>query len=337
MTDQITRYENDYQIIRRRVYQSQNRAFQAVNKELISLYWDLGKVIAEKQESEEWGKSTVERLANDLQGEFVGVSGLNANNLWRMSSFYLSYRDSQDLAPLVQEIPWSHNLIIVQKLKTPEEREFYLQMTIKESWSKRVLTEKIKSKVHLQHLEHQNNFPSTIDKSQLSKLGWSFKDDYNLTFLNLKDEFVERELEQALVDNICAFLAEMGGDFSFVGRQYKLKVGETNFFIDLLFFHRGLQSLIAIELKRGAFKPEHLGQVEFYLTALDKQVKKDHENPSIGIIICQKKDRTVVEYALHDKKKPIGISTFQHKDLPESISKYLPNEEDIMRRLSSSQ
>jgi hypothetical protein len=129
----------------------------------------------------------------------------------------------------------------------------------------------------------------------------------------------------------------MGGDFSFVGRQYKLKVGETNFFIDLLFFHRGLQSLIAIELKRGAFKPEHLGQVEFYLTALDKQVKKDHENPSIGIIICQKKDRTVVEYALHDKKKPIGISTFQHKDLPESISKYLPNEEDIMRRLSSSQ
>jgi len=207
-------------------------------------------------------------------------------------------------------------------------------MTIQERWSKRVLAEKIKLNEHQQYLEHQNNFPTTIEKSQRSKLGWSFKDDYNLTFLNLQDEFIEREFEQALVDNICAFLAEMGGEFSFVGRQYKVKVGETNFFIDLLFYHRGLQSLIAIELKRGAFKPEHLGQVEFYLTALDKQVKKAHENPSIGIIICQKKDRTVVEYALHDKNKPIGISTFQHKDLPESISKYLPSEADITRRLA---
>lgn len=333
MTDQITNYENDYQIIRTRVYQSQNRAFQAVNKELISLYWDLGKVIAKKQASEEWGKSTVERLAKDLQAEFVGVTGFSASNLWRMKSFYLAYKDSEFLAPLVREIPWTHNFIIFEKMKRNEERAFYLQMTIKERWSKRVLTEKIKVNEHQQHLAHQNNFPETIEKSQLSKLGWSFKDDYNLTFLNLKDEFVERELEQALVDNVCAFLAEMGGEFSFVGRQHKVKVGETNFFIDLLFYHRGLQSLVAIELKRGAFKPEHLGQVEFYLTALDKQVKKEHENPSIGIIICQKKDRTVVEYALHDKNKPIGISTFQHKDLPESISKYLPSEEDITRRL----
>ena len=333
MTGQITNYENDYQAIRTRVYQSQNRAFQAVNKELISLYWDLGKVIAEKQESEEWGKSTVERLAKDLQGEFVGVSGFSTSNLWYMRQFYIAYRNTPKLQPLAGEIPWTHNVTIFSKLKTVEEREFYLQMTIRERWSKRALAEKIKFNEHQQYLEHQNNFPTTIEKSHLSKLGWSFKDDYNLTFLNLRDEFVERELEQGLVDNICAFLSEMGGEFSFVGRQYKVKVGETNFFIDLLFYHRELQSLIAIELKKGAFKPEHLGQIEFYLTALDKQVKKDHENPSIGIIICQKKDRTVVEYALHDKNKPIGISTFQHKDLPKSISKYLPSEEDITRRL----
>ena len=334
MTDQLTSYENDYQIIRTRVYQSQNRAFQAVNQELIQLYWDLGKVIAEKQASEAWGNSTVDRLAKDLQGDFAGVSGFSRRNLFNMKAFYLAYKDSEFVQPLAAQIPWTHNVTIFSKLKTLEERKFYLQMTIQERWSKRVLAEKIKLNEHQQYLEHQNNFPTTIEKSQRSKLGWSFKDDYNLTFLNLQDEFIEREFEQALVDNICAFLAEMGGDFSFVGRQYKVKVGETNFFIDLLFYHRGLQSLIAIELKRGAFKPEHLGQVEFYLTALDKQVKKAHENPSIGIIICQKKDRTVVEYALHDKNKPIGISTFQHKDLPESISKYLPSEADITRRLA---
>ena len=334
MTSQITNYENDYQVIRTRVYQSQNRAFQAVNQELISLYWDLGKVIAKKQESEEWGSSTVKKLANDLQGDFPGVSGFSKRNLLRMRLFYLSYRDSEFVPPLVAQIPWTHNSVIFEKVKDKEAKEFYVQMTIQERWSKRVLEEKIKFNEHQQYIEHQNNFPTTIEKSQLSKLGWSFKDDYNLTFLNLRDEFVERELEQGLVDNICAFLAEMGGQFSFVGRQYKVKVGETNFFIDLLFYHRELQSLIAIELKKGAFKPEHLGQIEFYLTALDKQVKKDHENPSIGIIICQKKDRTVVEYALHDKNKPIGISTFQHKDLPKSISKYLPSEEDITRRLA---
>jgi len=334
MTKKISNYDQDYQAIRTRVYQSQNRAFQAVNKELISLYWDLGKVIAEKQDSEEWGKSTVERLAKDLQGEFVGISGFSRRNLFNMQAFYLAYKESEKVQPLAAQIPWTHNVTIFSKLKTTEERTFYLQMTIKERWSKRVLAEKIKHNEHQQYLDNQNNFPETIAPSHLSKLGWSFKDDYNLSFLNLKDDFIEREFEQALVDNICAFLSEMGGEFSFVGRQYKVKVGETDFFIDLLFYHRELQSLIAIELKRGAFKPEHLGQIEFYLTALDKQVKKEHENPSIGIIICQKKDRTVVEYALHDKRKPIGVSTFQHKDLPQSISQYLPTEEEILNRLS---
>jgi len=207
-------------------------------------------------------------------------------------------------------------------------------MTLQEWWSKRTLEEKIKFNEYEKTINHQNNFDTTIDRKHLSKLNWNFKDEYNLTFLSLKDEFIERDLEQALVDNICKFLSEMGGEFCFVGRQYKVKVGETDFFIDLVFYHRGLKSLVAVELKRGAFKPEHLGQIEFYLTALDRQVKKEDENPSIGIIICQKKDQTVVEYALHDKNKPIWVSTFQYKELPENISKYLPNEEEIMRRLT---
>lgn len=204
----------------------------------------------------------------------------------------------------------------------------------KERWSKRTLNEKIKHGEHQQYLNHQNNFPATIDQNHLSKLGWGFKDDYNLSFLNLRDEFVERDLEQALVDNIYAFLSEMGGDFCFVGRQFPVKVGASHFFIDLLFYHRGLKSLVAVELKKGNLKPEHVGKVKFYLTALDKDVSKEEENPSIGIIICQRKDRTVVEYALHDKSKPIGVPTFQHKELPENISKYLPSDKDIAQRLS---
>lgn len=335
MTRKLTNYESDFEVIRRRVYQANHRAFHATNKELISLYWDLGRFIYEKQEADEWGKSTVEMLSKDLQGEFPGVSGFSVSNLWRMRNFYISYKDSEKLAPLVREIPWSHNFLIFEKVKTPEARQFYLQMTIQEGWSKRVLIERIKHNDHRQYLEHQNNFPITIDKAHLSKLGWAFKDEYNLTFLNLKDDFVERQFEQALVDNICAFLSEMGGDFCFVGRQFKVKVGESDFFIDLLFYHRGLKSLVAIELKRGEFKPEHLGQIEFYLTALDEDVRKEGENQSIGIIICQKKDRTVVEYALKNKQQPIGVSTFQHKDLPKSISQYLPTEEDIVRRLGN--
>jgi predicted nuclease of restriction endonuclease-like (RecB) superfamily len=329
-----SQYENDFQIIRKRVYQARHKAFHSANKELISLYWDLGKVITEKQESEEWGNSTVERLSKDLEAEFPGVSGFGKRNLFNMKAFYLAYKDSPKMQPVVAQIPWTHNIIIITKVKEEQSREFYLQMTIKEGWSKRTLEEKIKLNEYEKYINHQNNFSETLKEGHLGEINWDFKDEYNLTFLNLRDEFVERELEQALVDNICKFLSEMGGEFCFVGRQYKIRVGETDFFIDLLFYHRGLKSLVAIELKKGDFKPEHMGQIEFYLTALDRNVKKEGENQSIGIVICQKKDKTVVEYALHDKKKPIGISTFQYKELPENISKYLPSEEEIARRLN---
>ncbi len=282
--DSLETYENDLLLIKKRVYQAQHKAFHQANKELIALYWDLGKVIALKQEKEEWGKSTVERLAKDLQAEFPGVSGFGERNLFRMRAFYLAYQDYPNLTPLVSEIPWSHNFLIFQKIKESEARKFYLLMTQREGWSKRFLEDKIKQDEYQNYLEHINNFPDTLSEQHLSKVHWDFKDEYNLSFLNLRDDFIEQELEQALVDNICKFLSEMGGEFSFVGRQYKLSVGEKDFFIDLLFYHRELQSLVAIELKRGEFKPEHLGQIEFYLTALDKDVRKSHENPSVGII-----------------------------------------------------
>jgi predicted nuclease of restriction endonuclease-like (RecB) superfamily len=332
---EITSYQNDFEIIRRRVYQARHKAFHSVNQELISLYWDLGKFIAEKQERDEWGNSTVERLSKDLQAEFPGVSGFSVQNLWKMKSFYLAYGNNEKLSPVVREIPWTHNCVIVSKVKTPEEREFYLQMTRKEVWSKRMLEDRIKNNEYEQRKNHQNNFPATIDRKLLSKMNWEFKDDYNLTFLNLRDEFIERDLEQGLIDNICKFLSEMGGEFCFVGRQYKVLVGGKPFFIDLLFYHRGLKSLVAVELKRGEFEPEHLGKMEFYLTALDQDVKKEYENASIGIIICKKKNKTVVEYALKNKKIPIGISTFQYKELPKNISKFLPSEEEITRRLKN--
>lgn len=320
--------------IKNKIRNSQYEAMKAVNKTLINLYWGIGEEIYNQQQENGWGKSIVELLAKELKKEFPDVQGFSASNLWRMRNFYLTYKDIENLAPLVREISWTKNIAIVEKCKDLLEREFYIKMTKKYGWTKDVLINHIENKTYEKYLLNQTNFDKALPEKYINQAKLAVKDEYMFDFLELSEEHSEKELERALVDNIKGFLEEMGGNFAFMGSQYHLNVGGDDFYIDLLLYHRSLKSLIAIELKIGEFKPEFVGQLQFYLTALDKQVKMKHENPSIGIIICKSKNRTVVEYALSDSDKPIGVSTYQIRDtLPEQMKNLLPSPEEIKKRL----
>jgi predicted nuclease of restriction endonuclease-like (RecB) superfamily len=336
MTDSIpsSNYHQTLISLKERIYNAQYQAFKAVNKELIKLYWDIGKTIIEKQEKDGWGKSTVDQLAIDLQTEFPGIRGFSVSNIWRMRNFYVTYKDNTKLAQLVREIGWGHNIVIFEKIKDNIQREFYINVSIGEGWSRHSLEKAIQQKEYERCVKRQTNLDVVLDKPQLKKVHHIIKDDYNLDFLLLEKEHTERQLEKGLVDNIVKFLAEMGGDFCFIGKQYKVTIEEHAFFIDLLFYHRGLKSLIAIELKAEEFKFEHTGQMAGYLSLLDKQVRKPDENPSIGIIICKSKNRTIVEYALNNVKSPMGIATYNYTELPAKISQYLPSESALKKRLS---
>lgn len=271
---------------------------------------------------------------DEVYCEFPAVQGFSARNLWRMRNLYVEYKDNEILPPLVAEISWSKNIAIMKKCKEQLERKFYIKMTKKYGWTKDVLINHIKNKSYEKYLLNQTNFDETLPEKYVNQAKLAVKDEYIFDFMELSDQHSERELEESLLNNIRAFLEEMGGNFAFMGSQYHINVGGDDFYIDLLLYHRSLKSLVAIELKIGDFKPEFVGQLQFYLTALDKQVKMEHENPSIGIIICKNKNRTVVEYALNDSYKPIGVATYQIRDtLPEQMKNLLPSPEEIKKRL----
>jgi predicted nuclease of restriction endonuclease-like (RecB) superfamily len=290
--------------IKKRIHSAQYEALKAVNRELIGLYWDIGRMIVERQNSEGWGKSVVEKLSADLRREFPGVGGFSVQNLWYMRQFYSEYHDNERLQPLVGEIAWAHNLAIMSKCKDPLEREFYIRMTRKFGWSKNVLLHQIENQSYEKSLVGQTNFERTLTPDLLSQAKLAVKDEYTFGFLELGEAHSERELERALIAKIEDFLRAMGGMFAFMGSQYRLEVDGKEFFIDLLLFHRTLRCLVAIELKIGEFLPEFVGKMQFYLTALDRQVRQEDENPSIGIILCKEKSRTIVEYALRDHQDP---------------------------------
>ena len=320
--------------IKDKIYQSQYQAMRAVNKELINLYTEIGKAIVEKQETLGWGKSIVENLAKDLQNEFPGIKGFSAQNLWYIRQFYLHYKDNKKLQPMVGEISWSKNLVIISKCENDLEREFYIKMTKKYGWAKSVLIHQIEGKAYERFLMNQTNFDKTLAEKYKHQAKLAVKDSYTFDFLEMAEEHKERELELGLLKNIRKFLIEMGGDFAFIGNQYHLQVGEDNFYIDLVLYHRILRCFIAIELKAVKFKPEFAGQMQFYLTALDETKKQKDENPSIGIIICKEKDRTVVEFALKQMGSPMGIANYTIKSkLPEDLKKYLPSPEKIIESL----
>jgi predicted nuclease of restriction endonuclease-like (RecB) superfamily len=320
--------------IKERIRSAQYEALKAVNKELVGLYWDIGRMIVERQDVEGWGKAVVEQLAADLRTEFPGVGGFSASNLWRMKAFFEAYTDLEKLAPLVREIGWSHNLAILERCKDPLEREFYLRMTRKFGWSKNVLIHQIDNQSYEKSLLGQTNFDQALTPELRAQAKLAVKDEYTFDFLELGEEHSERELERALIVRIEDFLRAMGGMFAFMGSQYRLEVDGDEYFIDLLLFHRRLKALVAIELKIGKFMPEYVGKMQFYLTALDRQVRQEDENPSIGIILCKEKNRTVVEYALHDARKPIGVATYEiTKTLPKSLKGQLPSPKDIAQLL----
>ena len=321
--------------IKERVRSAQYEALRAVNRELVALYWDLGRTICERQaQGTGWGKAVVERLAADLRAEFPGIGGFSASNLWRMKGFYEAYVLSEKLAPMVREIGWSHNLVILERCDNELEREFYIRMTKKFGWTKSVLIHQIENQSYEKTLLGQTNFDQVLTPALRAQAKLAIKDEYTFDFLELGEEHAERELERALVGRIEQFLATMGGLFAFVGSQFRLEVDGREFFIDLLLYHRRLKCLVAIELKVGEFQPEFVGKMQFYLTALDRQVREEGENPSIGIILCKEKKRTIVEYALQPAKKPIGVATYRIvKRLPKELKGQLPSPEEIAKLL----
>jgi len=322
--------------IRNRIREAQYSALKSVNKELIRLYWDLGKKIVEKQEECGWGKAVVKTLAKDLQKEYPGIKGFSAQNLWYMRQFYLNYKDNPKLQPLVGEISWAKNLVIMSKCKDGSEQEFYIIITKKFGWTKEVLIHQVENKSYEKYLLNQTNFEKTLPTKYKEQAKLAVKDEYTFDFLELGDKHSEKELETSLIKKLRKFLVEIGGYFCFIGNQYRFEVNNKEFFIDLLLYHRKLRSLVAIDLKIGGFIPEYAGKMQFYLSVLDDQIRLNNENSSIGIIICKDKDRTIVEYALKDVKKPIGVSTYKiTPKLPKHISKYLPSKEEIEERLKA--
>jgi len=317
--------------IKELVYCRQYEALRQVNAELIALYWDIGERIVTRQREMAWGKSVVDVLARELQAEFPGVQGFSARNLWLMRGFYVEYSASEILQPLVAEISWTKNVVIMQKCKDPQEREFYIRMTKRYGWTKDVLINHIENQSYEKYLLNQTNFDATVQEKYRLQAKLAVKDDYNFDFLEMGEEHSEAELEAGLVNNVRAFLTEMGGDFTFIGNQYRVEVDDTDWYIDLLLFHRRLRSLIAIELKVGEFKPEYAGKMLFYLSALDDRLKLEDENPSIGIIICKSKKRTTVEYALRLANAPIGVATYNK--LPDNVKALLPSPKEIADRL----
>jgi len=320
--------------LKTRIRQAQYRALRAANTELLTLYWEIGESIHNKQEHVGWGKSVVQNLARDLQAEFPGRNGFSMQNLWFMRQLYSEYRDRPKLQPLVREISWSKNLVIMARCKDDLEREFYLKATARFGWTKSILRHQIDNQSYQKYLLNQTNFDQTLPAELSAQASLAIKDEYTFDFLELAEEHSERQLELALLKNVRRFLSEMGGMFTFVGSQHRLDVGGQEYFVDLLLFHRQLRALVAIDLKIGSFEPEHKGKMEFYLEALDVQERLAEENPPIGIIICRDKNKTVVEYALRSAARPIGIATYtMTPTLPEAYRDQLPSPDAIAERL----
>ena len=320
--------------VKQKIKAAQYKALQAVNKEQIALYWDIGQLIVERQEQYGWGKSIVENLAKELQADFSDTKGFSAQNLWYMRQFFTEYSKSELLQPLVGEINWTKHLIIIAKCKDEHQRFFYLEMTRRHLWSKSALIQAIEGKMWEKTVINQQNFSETLPNQQGENAALVLKDEYTFDFLDLSEPYTEQQLELALLSNIRNFLASMGGDFAFIGNQFGVKVDGKNYEIDLLLYHRALQCLVAIDLKIDDFKPEYVGKMNFYLSALNKYHRKPHENSSIGIIICKNKHRTVVEFALQDVQKPIGVATYTlTESLPQELSQFFPTSQEFIDRI----
>ena len=321
--------------IKKKIISARLKTARSVNKTLIRLYWDIGRVITEKQAQQGWGDSVVENLSTDLRKEFHNTFGLSTQNLWYMRKFYIEYKDKPILQPLVGELPWSHNILILSKVKGEKEREYYLRASAEMGWSRNVLLNQINADAYYFSLKKkQHNFKKALPVHLSEQADESIKSVYNLDFLDVTRPVLERELEKRIVEKIKHFILELGSGFSFIGNQYKLDLDGNEYFIDLLFFNRKLKCLVAVELKTGDFMPEYAGKMDFYLHLLNDKVRFKDENPSIGIILCAQKKNIVVEYALKSVRNPVGVAEYKlTKKLPAALRRVLPAEEDLIAQV----
>ncbi len=321
--------------LKTQIQQAQIRAISRVNRELVLLYWQIGREILQRQREKGWGAKVIERLSKDLRKEFPEMKGFSRTNLLYMRSFAENYPDEEFVQQVAGQIPWFHNCVILDKIKNTDEREFYIRQTIENGWSRSILVLQIESKLYERQGKAQTNFVRTLPKEQSDLANQLLKDPYNFDFLTIGLEAHERELESNLLQNIKEFMLELGVGFAFVGSQYHLEIGGQDFYIDLLFYHLKLRSFVAIDLKTVDFKPEFSGKMNFYLSAIDDLLKHADDNPSIGLILCKTKNKIIVEYALRDTSKPIGVSSVKlTENLPDEIKRNMPSIEEIEAELS---
>ncbi|HWK07567.1 MAG TPA: PDDEXK nuclease domain-containing protein [Puia sp.] len=329
-------YEKIYKEIADRITAARIKANSELGNILIDLYYSIGGIIYERQKDEGWGKSVIRRLSSDLRKKITGLQGFSESNLEYMRKFYLEYKGKPSLLKYVKKVPWGHNMLILQKVKDYKERQFYLKSTVIYGWTRNVLLNKIKfgayKKSFAEYKKH--NFKKTLPAHLLGQAEESLKSSYNLEFLNVSGPIAERNLENKMIFHIKEVLLELGYGFTFVGSQYKIVLGKKEYFLDLLFFHRRLQCLVVIELKAGEFKPEYAGKMNFYLEVLDSKVKMEHENPSIGIILCGEKDDLEVEYSLKSTNRAMGVAEYQvTKKLPKNLAGKLPTASELKKGL----
>ena len=290
------------------IEESRQNALKKVNEELIKMYWKVGEFLSKETEHTSYGDAYIDEISREIQETFPGIKGFNRRGLYRMKKFYETYKDNEIVTPLVTQISWTNHLLIMSGCKTDEEREFYIRLCIKENYSKRQLERQLDSGYYERYMLSKE----TLLPESVKKLGENpFLDSYVMEFLNLPNEFHENDLRKALIRNMKDFILELGKDFTFIDEEYKVQVGGDDFRIDLLFYHRGLQCLVAIELKIGKFKPEYISKLDFYLEALDRQVKKENENPSVGLLLCAAKNDEVVGYAMSRTMSPMLVSQYQ--------------------------
>jgi predicted nuclease of restriction endonuclease-like (RecB) superfamily len=322
--------------LKNRIHHAQQRASLAVNRELVLLYWQIGQDILQRQAAQGWGAKVIDRLAHDLRTAFPDMKGFSPRNLKYMRAFAEAWPNSEFVQGVLAQLPWYHQLALLDKLPDAESRVWYAAKAIEHNWSRNVLVMQIESGLLERQGKAVTNFETQLPKAQSDLARESLKDPYRFDFLNLGEEAQERAVESALVRHVTEFLLELGAGFAFVGRQVLLDVGGEEFYIDLLFYHLKLRCYVVIELKTGKFKPDHLGQLGFYLTAVDRQIKGDQDNASIGLLLCKSKNKVVAEYALSDKNQPMGIAEYKLQEaLPAELETDLPSIEQIERELQT--
>ncbi len=323
--------------LKKKVKASQLKAAIKVNQELLNLYWEIGNTMLEKQIKEGWGSKISEKLSYDLKKEFTDIQGFSARNLRFMIQFAKEYPNIEIRKQLVSQIPWGHNIILMQRVKNKEERLWYIRETIKNGWSRSILETWIDSNLYKRSGQAITNFESTLPLAQSDLANQTLKDPYCFDFLTLREKHDEKELEEGLLKHTQKFLLELGAGFAFIGSQYKLSVSNKDFYIDLLFYHLKLRSYVVVELKAKEFSPRDIGQMNFYLSAIDDLLKQPGENPTIGLLLCKTKNKVIAEYTLRDVNKPIGVSEYTTKiieSLPENLKSSLPSIAELEKELS---